>query len=75
MTEQDDDKEQAPPLTFLQMVQSTLWAVLGVQKRDNRERDFTRGNALHFIYMGIGFTVLFVLIMIGVVNLVMSLAQ
>lgn len=63
-----DDKD----LTFLELLQSTLWAALGVQKRDNRIRDFSRGNPWHFIFMGIGFTVFFVSALIGIVNLVLA---
>lgn len=59
-------------LNFGQMLASTLWAALGVQNKKNRERDFTRGRATHFIYFGIGFTVLFVLGMYGLVSLVLS---
>ena len=38
------------------MLQSTLWAAIGVQKSENRRRDFTEGNWIHFVCMGIGFT-------------------
>ncbi len=54
------------------MLGSTLAAALGVQSRANRERDFSRGKALHFILLGIAFTVAFVLAVLGVVNLVLS---
>lgn len=59
-------------LSFGQMLTSTLWAALGVQNKKNRERDFTRGRATHFIYFGIGFTVLFVLGMYALVSVVLS---
>lgn len=59
-------------LSFGQMLTSTLWAALGVQNKKNRERDFTRGRATHFIFFGIGFTVLFVLGMYALVTLVLS---
>lgn len=59
-------------LSFGQMLTSTLWAALGVQNKKNRERDFTRGRATHFIYFGIGFTVLFVLGMYSLVSFVLS---
>lgn len=61
-----------PPLTFWQMLHSTLAAAIGVQSSANRRRDFSRGKASHFIAMGIGFTVVFVLAMVGLVNLVLS---
>jgi len=59
-------------LTFLEMLQSTLWAAIGVQKHENRVRDFNHGNPVHFILMGIGFTAVFVLSMIGLVSLVLG---
>lgn len=72
-TNQDTNDEKPEGLTFWQVLGSTLAAAFGVQSQKNRERDFTHGRASQFIYMGIGFTALFVLIMVGVVSLVMSL--
>ncbi|MFT4712592.1 MAG: hypothetical protein ACJAVI_004825 [Candidatus Azotimanducaceae bacterium] len=69
---QTESDEHTKPLSFLDMLQSTLWAALGVQKSENHKRDFTRGNAYHFIYMGIGFTAFFVCLLIGIVHLVLS---
>ena len=65
--ETGDDK----PLTFWQMLGSTLAAAVGVQSSRNRHRDFSRGKASHFIFMGIAFTALFVLAMIGLVSLIL----
>lgn len=59
-------------LSFWQVLGSTLAAAFGVQTQKNRERDFSRGKASHFIAMGIGFTVVFVLIMVSVVSFVLS---
>ncbi len=64
--------QEQDSLSFGQMLTSTLWAALGVQNKKNRERDFTRGRATHFIYFGIGFTVFFVLGMYALVSLVLS---
>jgi hypothetical protein len=69
----DRDKDQ-PPLSFKQMVHSVLAAALGVQSGKNRERDFTRGKPSHFILLGIAFTLVFVLLIFGVVKLVLHLA-
>ena len=57
------------PLTLIEMLQSTLWAVLGVQKPENQLRDFSRGNPWHFIYMGLGFTIFLVCLLTGIVHL------
>lgn len=65
------ENPQAGNLTFWQILSSTISAALGVQSRANRERDFTKGKATHFIIMGIAFTVMFVLAVVGVVNLVL----
>ena len=56
---------------FWEVVMSVLAAALGVQTSKNRERDFTKGNPLVFIAAGLIFTVLFVLTLIGVVNLIL----
>ena len=68
-----DTAEDEVPLTFWEMLHSTLAAAIGVQSSANRRRDFSRGKASHFIMMGIGFTVVFVLLMVGLVNLILSL--
>ncbi len=67
-----ESPEQAP-LSFWQMLGSAAAAAFGVQSSKNRKRDFSRGKASHFILMGVGFTALFVLLMVGLVNLVLSL--
>ena len=67
----NENQPVAERLSFLELLQSTLWAAIGVQKRENRIRDFSHGNAWHFIYMGIGFTAFFVCSLIGIVKVVM----
>ncbi|KJH81785.1 DUF2970 domain-containing protein [Pseudomonas sp. KSR10] len=69
-----NDDKQPKPLTFRQMLQSVLAGALGVQSGKNRERDFSQGKPSHFILLGVGFTVAFVLIILGVVKLVLYLA-
>ncbi len=59
-------------ISFLQLVSSTLYAALGVQKRANRERDFARGKPGQFVVAGILFTVFFVVLIVVVVNLVLG---
>jgi len=68
----NDDPEHKP-LTFRQMLHSVLAGALGVQSSKNRARDFTHGKPSHFILLGVGFTVLFVLVILGVVQLVLHL--
>ncbi|WP_217474322.1 DUF2970 domain-containing protein [Stutzerimonas stutzeri] len=69
-----NDDKQPKSLTFRQMLQSVLAGALGVQSGKNRERDFSQGKPSHFILLGVGFTVAFVLIILGVVKLVLYLA-
>jgi hypothetical protein len=72
LQKQTENVEGNQALSFLDMLQSTLWAALGVQKPNNQKRDFARGNAYHFIYMGIGFTAFFVCTLVGIVHIVLS---
>ena len=67
----DEDAQPAAPLSFWQVLGSTLAAAIGVQSSCNRLRDFTRGKASHFIIMGVAFTAIFVLAMIGLVSLIL----
>ena len=65
----DEDK----PLTFGQLARSTLSAFIGVQSNANRERDFSRGKMSHFIWMGLLLGLIFVLTLVGIVQLVLHL--
>lgn len=59
---------------FWQVLWSTLAAFFGVQNRSNRERDFTRGKASHFILMGLMVTVAFVVVLAAAVKLALAAA-
>ncbi|MEJ2089466.1 MAG: DUF2970 domain-containing protein [Gammaproteobacteria bacterium] len=61
-------------MTLFQLLGSALAAAFGVQSSRNRARDFSRGRPLHFIIIGVVLTALFVLAVVGVVNLVLSSA-
>ena len=67
----DDDNRQ---LTFGQLAKSTFSAFIGVQSNANRERDFSRGKMSHFIWMGLLFGLIFVLVLVGIVQLVLHFA-
>lgn len=62
-------------LNFWQMLKSTLSAFIGVQSNANRERDFKHGKTSHFIWMGLLFGLVFVLTLVGVVQLVLYLTE
>ena len=66
------DNEKKPG--FWDVVKSTLAAALGVQSNKNRERDFKHGSIATFAVAGTLFTVIFILIVIGVVKLVLKSA-
>jgi len=62
------------PMRFRDTLMSVLAAALGVQSNRARERDFSQGKPSHFILLGVAFTGLFVLIVLGVVKLVLHLS-
>ena len=71
----EKQEQQSPsPMRFRDTLMSVLAAALGVQSNKARERDFSQGKPSHFIMLGLGFTALFVLIVIGVVKLVLKLS-
>jgi len=66
----EDDSNEG--ISFLQLVSSTLYAALGIQKHSNTKRDFAKGKPGQFVMAGILFTAIFVVVVIVVVNLVLS---
>jgi hypothetical protein len=69
--QQHDDQS----LSFGELVKSVLMAFLGVQSENNRARDFSKGKLSHFIIIGLMLGLLFILTIVGVVNLVINLAS
>lgn len=59
---------------FWQMCFSVLAALFGVQSEQARARDFTHGNPLPYIAIGIVFLILFVLSIALVVRVILTLA-
>ncbi|MEX2488252.1 MAG: DUF2970 domain-containing protein [Pseudomonadales bacterium] len=55
-----------------QVALSVIAAAIGVQSRKNRERDFSHGDPVTFIIAGLIFTVLFVVVLLGIVYLVLN---
>lgn len=53
---------------------SVLAAFFGVQSSATRERDFEHGRPIHFILMGLVLTVIFLLLVWGLVKLVLYAA-
>lgn len=67
------EKEKPRKLGLLQMLASALAAAFGVQSSKNKERDFSQGDPKRFIVLGIVMTLVFLLVMMGIVRLVLSL--
>jgi len=57
-------------LTLLQVMGSVFAAGFGVQSKENKVRDFTRGKPVHFVIAGLAFTAAFLVGLITVVNLI-----
>jgi len=66
--------EKNQPPSLWQVAKSVLAAMLGVQKSENYQRDFQYGKPSQYIILGLIFVTLFILILVGIVNLVLSLA-
>ena len=67
----ESNEDENIRITFLQLMKSTMSAFIGVQSNANRERDFKHGKIGHFIAIGLLFGLLFVLTLLGVVQLVL----
>lgn len=68
-----EDSNEEQHLTLAQMFGSAFAAMIGVQSKERRERDFAKGKASHFIIVGLVLTAGFVLTMAAIVSLVLSL--
>ena len=73
MTNRTTNPEQEA-VSLVSVIQSVLWAMLGVQSTQNHKRDFTKGKASHYIIIGIIMTALFVMLLWGIVQIVMNLS-
>jgi len=59
-------------VNLIEVIQSILWALLGVQKSKNHKRDFTKGKASHYIIVGVIMTIVFVMVLLGAVQLALQ---
>jgi hypothetical protein len=69
------ESDQATPdaeedLNLFQVMGSVFAASFGVQSRENKVRDFTRGKPVHFIAAGLIFTIGFLVALILLVNII-----
>ncbi len=68
--EEDSRNTEEGDLSLGQVMGSVLAAGFGVQSKDNKVRDFSRGKPLQFILAGLTFTALFLVSLVVIVNLV-----
>jgi hypothetical protein len=57
-------------LTLWQVICSVFAAGFGVQSKENKVRDFSRGKPLQFIIAGLFFTIAFLIGLITIVNVI-----
>ena len=69
-----DKAEKLRKITLFSFMGSLVAAAFGVQTKANRERDFEHGKFHHFIFGGIIFAVLFIMLVVGIVKVVMHYA-
>lgn len=74
MSSKPDDENSSPMPNNrspgpLSIVLSVLSAFFGVQSEKNRQRDFQRGQPIHYILVGLIMTLLFILLVMIAVKL------
>lgn len=69
-----NDSTSPSKMRLRDMFSTILFGALGVQSSKARARDFSQGKPSHFIYFGLGFMLVFILVLVGIVKLVMHLA-
>ena len=67
-----NEDNKAPSL--LDVARSVLWAMIGVQKSKNHERDFKHGKPWQYIIVGLIGVAIFITIIITVVKYALSMA-
>ena len=67
-----DEDKKAPSL--LDVARSVLWAMIGVQKSKNHERDFKYGKPWQYIIVGLVAVAVFITILINAVKFALSMA-
>ncbi len=74
MTDKQGKQDSRGGVGWWNVAKSTIAAACGIQSNANRERDFQQGKPLAFIIAGLVFVLVFILGMIGLVQLVLSLS-
>jgi hypothetical protein len=55
-------------MSLWQTIKSVLAAFFGVQSSGNRERDFSQGNSVSFMIVGLIMTIVFIVTLFSIVN-------
>ncbi len=66
------DTEERKGTGFFSVLGSVMAAGFGVQSRENRERDFQQGKAIHFIVGGLIGTLVFILAIVFLVKILLA---
>lgn len=74
MPDKQDKQPTREGIGWLNVAKSTIAAACGVQTNANRQRDFQQAKPISFIIAGLVFVLVFILGMIGLVQLVLSLS-
>ena len=75
MSEQDDKPTSQGRQSLGSVFRSVSASMFGVQSSSKHEEDFVKGDATTYIVVGLVATLLFVLVVWGVVQLVVRVAQ
>lgn len=68
MAQSSGDGEMSKKIGFWSVLWSVAAAFFGVQSSKNRERDFKDGRPIHFIFVGILLTAVFIAVVWATVN-------
>lgn len=68
----NDENKKTPSL--LDVARSVLWALIGVQKSKNHERDFKHGKPSQYIIVGLLTVAVFIAILLTVVKFALAMA-
>jgi len=74
VTDKQGKKSSHKGVSWLSVAKSTIAAACGVQTNANRQRDFQHGKPSTFVIAGLVFVVVFILGMVGLVQLVLWLS-
>lgn len=70
-SDQPDVEPVSQRLSLWQTMHSVAASMFGVQSSKNRRRDFTHGNPLHFIVIGLFMVGLFIGVLVVIVKIVL----